>query len=801
METVKKPKIEAIYPLTNMQQGLLFHHLISNEDQGFLHVQCKLEGKLDIENLKTSWQAAVKRHAILRTSVHWKNVEKPIQVVRPDKTMNWHHHNWVDTLPEEIDNRLSTFKNTASEREIHFEKGPLSKINLIQTEENVHYLIWNCHHLLLDGWSCSILLQDVFSFYESNSTKTKSILETVPSYKTYLNWLQKVDTDKAASFWKNAFANFKTPPLFNPQQESVKDKYVTHHMAVSKEETEDLQSLARHYRITSNSLFQGIWSILLNHYFGTKDVTFGTTVSGRSASFPNVELMTGMFMNVLPVRAVLEETIPIMKLFQEIQSKQQEAREHEHFTNDQITSWIDWPMGIPLFDNLLIFENFPWKDINSAGIQVREFESGITTTYPVTLTIKATVFFDFHLLVNSEMISDKAAKWLLDNLKLIVNSLIENKDISLTSLLAKLETLDRKDFLNKEEQKNKSESKKEYVGPQNEMELQLMKIWENIFGNTFISINDNFFELGGKSLLAVKMFTLIEHKLGVKTPPATLLENPTIASMAKVLNGDKKTSSWNYLVPIRASGTKKPLFCIHAGGGHVFFYNPLANHLEKDRPVYAIQPSGIFGKKNMHRSIEEMAIDYTKEIRLIQPEGPYNIVVYCFSTAVGLEMAIELNKQGQEANLIVADSLAMQENLNTSTRLKMRILGFGKRFLKNPVNGVSIMITDRINRHIKPRLVRTFGASHDKTIAKLKMNLFELYTKYNWKTYSGRIALILTHKADKTINKEFINSWEKLTTDTVDVTYTNGGDHRTLFDDSDVKFIAEKIENCIIEGN
>ncbi|NAS30806.1 hypothetical protein GTQ40_07475 [Flavobacteriaceae bacterium R38] len=803
MEKAQKSKIEAIYPLTNMQQSLLFHHLMNKEDQGFLHVQCKLEGELNVTAFKDAWQAVVKRHTVMRTSVHWKNVDKPIQVVRPEKIMNWFHHDWQDIPNDKIEEQLAIFKNNPDEKDIAFEKGPLSKINLIKTDAKTHYIIWNCHHLLLDGWSCSILLQDVFAFYESFCNNSNNTLEVVPSYKTYLNWLQKTDINKASTFWKEAFHNFKTPPLFNPKQQQLSNSYLNHHMLIDEQLTTALQKTSREYRITINSLFQGVWSILLSHFFGTKDITFGNTVSGRSANFPNIDLMTGMFMNVLPVRKVLNESDALSELFQDMQSQQMEARNYEHFSGDEITSWIDWPIGIPLFDNLLIFENFPWNDINSAGIKVKEFESGITTTYPVTLTVKANEnAFDVNLIVNSAIVSDETASWLLNNLKQIITVISNTQNISLHELYNQLDTFSgKKEVAFTIEAAKPVNSEKEYVGPRNDTELQLVKIWESIFISEAISVNDNFFELGGKSLQAVKMFALIKSRFNVKLPPSTLIEHPTIAEMGKIINGDKETSSWNYLVPIRAKGEKAPLFCIHAGGGHVFFYNPLLKHVDKDRPIYAIQPSGTYSKTHMHTNIKEMAKDYIEEIRLIQPNGIFNIVVYCFSTAVGLEMAIQMKKLGLKANLIVADSLAMQEDLNTSARSKMRVIGFTKRFLKNPYRSLQIMISDRINRKIKPRFIKLLGSGHDKTIARLKINLFNLYNDYDWKPFQGKISLILTQKSDKRINEEFIESWEKLAKKGLNISYTEGGNHRTLFDDTDVRFIAEKIEATIIEEN
>jgi hypothetical protein len=164
-KTLKKPKIEAIYPLTAMQQGLLFHHLMEGEDQGFLTVQCEIEGALDIELFKQAWSAVTLRHEVMRTSVHWKKVERPVLLVRPEKEIQWSFLSWTERTPEQQVILLELRKNERKEMGVSFEESPLSKISLIQKAADSYYFLWECHHLLLDGWSSTIILKDAFTLY------------------------------------------------------------------------------------------------------------------------------------------------------------------------------------------------------------------------------------------------------------------------------------------------------------------------------------------------------------------------------------------------------------------------------------------------------------------------------------------------------------------------------------------------------------------------------------------------------------------------------------------------------------
>lgn len=797
METKKEKKIEAIYPLTKMQQGLLFHHLFSDVDQGFLQLQAKIEGLLDVVLLKKAWESTIQRHTILRTTVHWKDIEKPLLVVRPKMQLDYNVYNKLHVEISEQENDLSLFKSKDSERIIDFEKGPLSKVSILKYANNVNYLVWNCHHLLLDGWSSSILLKDIFEFYDGLVNKTSPLLETVPTTKAYLNWLNNQDINEPEIFWKDILKDTTTVSLFNSKGKNVKGNFRNDEIILSEKQVNAINELAKYYKITVNSLFQGLWGILISTFFNKEKAIFGTTVSGRNNSFPSMDLLAGMFVNVLPTIVNKNKDVNIKHLLQNLQAQQQNARKYEHITIDAIENWADLTQGGQLFDSLFIFENYPWATIKKGGVSIKSFESGITTTYPITFTVKVDKNIKINIITNQEIINPSISNWFGKSIVTLLDTLIENPDAETSSLEKNLEgtALLVKTLVSTEEKT----TNKPYFAAKNKTQLQLTEIWETVLGIKNIEIHDNFFKIGGKSLIAVKMFSLIESKLNIKLPPTSLLEHSTIASLAILMQENVKDETWSYLVPLRAKGNKTPLFCIHGGGGHVFFYNPLVNNLDKERPVYALQPSGLNDKEQMHRSIEEMAFSYVKEIVQVQPKGPYNLMVYCFSTAVGIEMAKIITDKGEIANLIVADSVIDQEDIISPDRLKMRVAGFIKRVTKNPLKGIKQMLISKKVRFIDPLITRFFGKEGEKNIEKIRKNLIEIYNKYNWQTKNtGDVSLILTKKSIETINEEYIKGWNKISTNPIKVLY-NIGNHLTLFEGEDVKDLAKNIEASIIE--
>ncbi len=165
-----------------------------------------------------------------------------------------------------------------------------------------------------------------------------------------------------------------------------------------------------------------------------------------------------------------------------------------------------------------------------------------------------------------------------------------------------------------------------------------------------IDVNSDFFELGGHSILAVKVMALIEKQTGKKLPLASLIENPTIAKLAAYM--DKKIFSWDSLVPLKPNGNKVPIFIVHGANHNVLIYKNLADNLDNDQPVYALQAKGLSGEVEPHKSVEEMASYYISEIKTINPEGPYALGGFSFGGIIAFEMAKQLKAEGKKVKIV-----------------------------------------------------------------------------------------------------------------------------------------------------
>src|ERR1039458_6393015 len=194
--------------------------------------------------------------------------------------------------------------------------------------------------------------------------------------------------------------------------------------------------------------------------------------------------------------------------------------------------------------------------------------------------------------------------------------------------------------------------KNDFVAPGDASEQLLAQIWAKVLKVKRVGLHDNFFELGGHSLLAVRVTVEIEKLTKIRLPLATLLQAPTIAHLAEILRKKQWTPSWSSLVPLRPSGSKPPLFLVHAHGGNVLEYHALASLLDPDQPVYALQARGLDGNIPQNLTLEKMASFYVEELRSFQPEGPYFLAGFCFGGLLAMEAAQQLTAAGQEVALV-----------------------------------------------------------------------------------------------------------------------------------------------------
>jgi amino acid adenylation domain-containing protein len=386
--------VEAIYPLSPMQQGMLFHTLYApNSGMYFEQLVCTLRGSLDIKAFQTAWQRVVERHPVLRTLFIWEQTKQPLQVVCKSVNLPWVNLDWQEFLLFKQQQQLEELLQAERSKGFKVEQAPLMRCTLIKVQADTYQFIWSHHHLLMDGWCLSIVLKEVLSFYEADVQGENLYLTSSRPYKDYIAWLQQQDLSQAEAFWRQALAGFttRTPLIANintnkPQQEHYKEEK----LLLSNTLTTSLELLAKNNHLTLNTLLQGAWALLLNRYSSEQDVLFGTTVSGRPSALAGVESIVGLFINTLPVRVKVAPEAKLLPWLRQIQSQLVDLEQYSYSSLVDIQACSDVPPGTALFESLLVFENYPLDASLREGtgsIEVSDVRGSERTNYPLTAIV------------------------------------------------------------------------------------------------------------------------------------------------------------------------------------------------------------------------------------------------------------------------------------------------------------------------------------------------------------------------------------------------------------------------------
>jgi amino acid adenylation domain-containing protein len=384
--------LEDLYELSPMQQGLLFHTLYSPGSGLYCEqLACTLSGHLDTTAFEKAWRQVVERHAVLRTSFHWEDVEKPLQAVFREVEIPWEKDDLSALPPEEQAERLAAFLERDRHRGFTLTEAPLVRFALFKLADNAWRFVFTSHHLLMDGWCMPILFGEVFALYSAAASGQAVRLPRPRPYRDYIVWLQKQDPEEAERFFRHDLAGITSPtPLPGDRGAQATTEFAELEEILPFDVSVALTAAAREQQLTINTLVQGAWAVLLARGSGERKVVFGATVSGRPPELPGVESMIGLFINSLPVRVTVAPEAPLWELLRELQARHAESRHFEYTPLVDIQSWSQIPRGRPLFESLLVFENYPVEGGGGGGgqaaVSIGDVRGSVeATNYPMTL--------------------------------------------------------------------------------------------------------------------------------------------------------------------------------------------------------------------------------------------------------------------------------------------------------------------------------------------------------------------------------------------------------------------------------
>ncbi|MFT0516998.1 non-ribosomal peptide synthetase [Pseudomonas faucium] len=431
-------EIEDVYPLTPMQEGMLLHTLLE-PGTGIYYMQdrYRINSALDPQRFAQAWQAVVARHEALRASFSWNAGEAMLQIIhKPGKTpVDYQDWRGLDEAAQE--QRLQALHK--EEREAGFEllrEAPFH-LRLVRVDEERYWFMMSNHHILIDAWCRSLLMNDFFELYQALGEGRQAQLPVPPRYRDYIGWLQRQDLDEARGWWQANLAGFERATAI-PSDRPLRHDHAGDGMLVGDcytrlqvSEGVRLRELAQAHQLTINTFAQAAWALVLARYSGERDVAFGVTVAGRPVSLPQMQRTVGLFINSVALRVQLPEPgqrRSVRQWLQGLLARNMELREYEYLPLVAIQECSELPKGQPLFNSLFVFENAPVESavLDHAQHLNASSDSGRThTNFPLTAVCYPGDDLGLHLSFDQRYFDYPTVERLLAEFKRLLLALVQ----------------------------------------------------------------------------------------------------------------------------------------------------------------------------------------------------------------------------------------------------------------------------------------------------------------------------------------------------------------------------------------
>ena len=396
---IHQNEIEDIYPLSPLQEGLLFHSLYNNNTAAYIvQFQCDIVGEFSKTSFEKAWKHLMEAHTILRTGIHTKNISIPIQCVYKNIEVPLATIDYSDLTAEEQSKAIEKF--VFEDRNIGFslQEAPLFRITLINTGNGHTKMVFTNHHMLWDGWSLSRLMENFMTSYTQLEENKELPLVSIDNYGSHIRHITSKNEGRGKSYWKSYLANI-TEPSYLPfiKDGSKRNKVfgnIEREFVLTLDLNDKIYAYAEKQRITVNTLLQASWAYLLSKYTQQNEVVFGATISGRDSDVEGIDDKIGLYINTIPVTSTIEASEKVSTWLQNLQNEHTEAREEFAYLP---LSTVEGQSNIKgsLFDSLVVFENYPVEEISSetstseehSGFGLENVKGKESTNYALSLII------------------------------------------------------------------------------------------------------------------------------------------------------------------------------------------------------------------------------------------------------------------------------------------------------------------------------------------------------------------------------------------------------------------------------
>ncbi|MEU3085653.1 amino acid adenylation domain-containing protein, partial [Streptomyces massasporeus] len=666
------PDLVDVLPLAPLQEGLLFHALYdSGADLYAVQEVFALSGPLDSGALRTAAAALLDRYPNLRAGFHHEGLSQPVQVVVDGLELPWREADLSGLDEAEREPALARIVAEARAERFDLGRPPLLRFTLVRLAEDEHRLVLVNHHILFDGWSMQLVLDELFALYRG---------ETLPepaAFRDHLAWMARQDRTAAHDVWRTALDGLAAPTLLATPGAEAPARPLQVYCDLPDTVSGRLQDRLREYGITLNTAVQALWSLLLRARTGQEDVVFGSTYSGRSAELAGSEAMVGMFINTLPVRVRLDATESLLQLMERVQDEQSRLIAHQYLgLND-----VQRLRGLgDLFDTLTIVENYPHDDDvwePAPGLRASVLEDHDATHYPLTLSVLPGTRLKLRLEYRPDLLDGSQIDVLAADLVRLFTALVDDAAVPVGELV-------RTETAVAEAAQGTAPAVEPAAAPASgpadegsvavplsfraprtpEQEI-LCGLFSAVLGVPTVGIDDSFFDLGGHSLTAIRLLSRIRSMFNVELAIRHLFEAPTVAELAERMTGAEQSRL--ALGPM----TRPEHIPVSAAQWRLWFLYRLEGRSATYTVPLLLRMSGPLDRAALEAALGDMVARH-ESLRTRFPEvdgQPYQLIVDAEQPDVTL---VETDETGLAEQLAVAT----RYGFDLATELPLRITLF-----------------------------------------------------------------------------------------------------------------------------
>ncbi|UXY24909.1 amino acid adenylation domain-containing protein (plasmid) [Streptomyces cynarae] len=417
--------LEDVFPLSSVQQGMLYHSLL-HPDHAYYRDQQELliTGRIDLDAFRAAWEDVVARHPVLRSAVVWRGVPQPVHVVRPVHAIPTRIFDWRGRPFEDLRHDLRSL--SVQERAEPFAMSDTAPVRLavvpVSAEQLVVFLTY--HHLLLDGWSVALMLGEWMACYRARLAGTQAQLPPAVSYRRYVEWLAARRPEPTERYWRGVFENMPCHTPASVAQDDPGDVGTgLVESVLTPEATDALRLLAAECDVTLGTVALAAWGIAVSHLSGRLDITVGSTFAVRPAEIDGVETIIGPMIATLPFRLSFPGERTVAALLSDVQERHINLREHGHSSLTDVHRWSGAPPRTALFNSIVVVEGYPETQGDGAGTTLSVGDIMESTGYPLTFCLKDARQIGLRLLFDRRTHSESAASAVMATVEGVLASL------------------------------------------------------------------------------------------------------------------------------------------------------------------------------------------------------------------------------------------------------------------------------------------------------------------------------------------------------------------------------------------